>query len=213
MNMSIKILLALDIILNLYLWCMTEPFRSWLWQGCTKTVICLWSVTVRVANHSAGLCRRGWHLKTATSIFIREWHHCNYFGVELRFVEGQLKYVVKQQYPTATGIEVREIVKDSLIAAVASIENPHGYPEEYDFKDIQNLGDIISGNKSRLDEKTKHKSVKVALELQGTNLFDALVSKFPDAQLRVLEALEEIKEDTKNDSPSNPHYRKFIRDC
>lgn len=213
MNMPMKILLASDIILNLYLWCMTEPFRSWLWQGCTKTVICLWSVTVRVANHSAGLCRRGWHLKTATSIFIREWHHCNYFGVELRFVEGQLKYVVKQQYPTATGIEVREIVKDSLIAAVASIENPHGYPEEYDFKDIQNLGDIISGNKSRLDEKTKHKSVKVALELQGTNLFDALVSKFPDAQLRVLEALEEIKEDTKNDSPSNPHYRKFIRDC
>ena len=108
---------------------------------------------------------------------------------------------------------MREIVRDSLIAAVSSIENPHGYPEEYDFKDIQNLGDIISGNKSRLDEKTKHKSVKVALELQGTNLFDALVSKFPDAQLRVLEALEEIKEDTKNNSSSNSHYRKFIRDC
>ena len=152
-------------------------------------------------------------MKTAVSIFIKEWHHCNYFGVELRFVGGQLKYVVKQQYPTATGIEVREIVRDSLIAAVSSIENPHGYPEEYDFKDIQNLGDIISGNKSRLDEKTKHKSVKVALELQGTNLFDALVSKFPDAQLRVLEALEEIKEDTKNNSSSNSHYRKFIRDC
>lgn len=213
MNMPIKILLALDIILNLYLWCMTEPFRSWLWQGCTKTVICLWFVTVRVANSSAGLCRRGWHLKTATSIFIREWHHCNYFGVELRFVKGQLKYVVKRQYPTTTGIEVREIVTDSLIAAVASIENPHGYPEEYDFKDIQNLGDIISGNKSRLDEKTKHKSVKVALELQGTNLFDALVSKFPDAQLRVLEALEEIKEDTKNSNSSNANYRKFIRNC
>ena len=213
MNMPIKILLVSDIILNLYLWCMREPFRSWLWQGCTKTVICLWLVTVRVANNSAGLCRRGWHLKTVTGIFIREWHHCNYFGVELRFVKGQLKYVVKQQYPTATGIEVREIIKDSLIAAVASIENPHGYPEEYDFKDIQNLGDILSGNKSHLDEKTKHKSVKVALELQGTNLFDTLVGKFPDAQLRVLEALEEIKEDTPNNSSSNPHYRKFIRDC
>lgn len=213
MNMSIKILLASDIILNLYLWCMAEPFRSRLWQGCSKMVIFLWSVTVRVANHSAGLCRRGWHLKTATSIFIREWHHCNYFGVELRFVGGQLKYVVRQQYPTATGIEVREIVRDSLIAAVASIENPHGYPEEYDFKDIQNLGDILSGNKNRLDEKTKHKSVKVALELHDTNLFDALVGKFPDAQLRVLEALEEIKEDTKNNSFPNTKYRKFIREC
>ena len=173
MNMSIKILLALDIILNLYLWCMTEPFRSRLWQGCSKIAICLWSVIVSAANSSAGLCRRGWHLKTAASIFIREWHHCNYFGVELRFVKGQLKYVVKRQYPTATGIEVREIVTDSLIAAVASIENPHGYPEKYDFEDIQNLGEIISGNKSRLDEKTKHKSVKVALEPHGTNLFDA----------------------------------------
>ena len=86
-------------------------------------------------------------------------------------------------------------------------------PEKYDFEDIQNLGDIISGNKSRLDEKTKHKSVKVALELQGTNLFDALVSKFPNAQLRVLEALEEIREETKNNSSSNINYRKFIRDC
>ena len=213
MNMPMKILLALDIILNLYLWCMTEPFRSRLWRGCSKTVKCLWSVIVSVANSSAGLCRRGWHLKTATSIFIREWHHCNYFGVELRFVKGQLKYVVKRQYSTATGIEVREIVRDSLIAAVSSIENPHGYPEEYDFKDIQNLGEIISGNKSRLDEKTKHKSVKVALELHDTNLFDALVSRFPDAQLRVLEALEEIREDTKNNSASNINYRKFIRDC
>lgn len=213
MNMPVKILLASDIILNLYLWCMTEPFRSWLWQGCSKMAILLWSVIVSVANSSAGLCRRGWHLKTATSIFIREWHHCNYFGVELRFVKGQLKYVVKRQYPTATGHEVKEIVTDSLIAAVSSIENPHGYPEEYDFKDIQNLGDIISGNKSRLDEKTKHKSIKVALELQGTNLFDALVSKFPDAQLRVLEALEEIREDTQNSSSSNINYRKFIRDC
>lgn len=213
MNMSIKILLVSDIILNLYLWCMTEPFRSWLWQGCSKMAICLWFVTIRFVNHSAGLCRRGWHMKTAVSIFIKEWHHCNYFGVELRFVGGQLKYVAKQEYPTATGIEVREIVRGSLIAAVSSIENPHGYPEEYDFKDIQNLGDIIWGNKSRLDEKTKHKSVKVALELQGTNLFDALVSKFPDAQLRVLEALEEIKEDTKSNSSSNSHYRNFIRDC
>lgn len=208
-----KILFVSDIILNLYLWCMTEPFRSWLWQGCSKIVIFLWSVTISVANNSTGLCRRGWHLKTATSIFIREWHHCNYFGVELRFVEGQLKYVAKQQYPTATGVEVREIVTDSLIAAVSSIENPHGYPEEYDFKDIQNLGDIISGNKSRLDEKSKRKSVKVALELHDTNLFDALVSRFPDAQLKVLEALEEIKEDTKNNSSSNTNYRKFIRDC
>lgn len=213
MNIPMKILLALDIILNLYLWCMTEPFRSRLWQGCSKTVICLWSVIVSVANSSAGLCRRGWHLKTATSIFIREWHHCNYFGVELRFVEGQLKYVVKRQYPTATGFEVREIVTDSLIAAVASIENPHGYPEKYDFEDIQNLGEIISGNKSRLDEKTKQKSVKVALGLHDTNLFDALVSRFPDAQLRVLEALEEIREDTQNSSSSNINYRKFIRDC
>ena len=116
-------------------------------------------------------------------------------------------------YSTATGIEVKEIVTDSLIAAVASIENPHGYPEKYDFEDIQNLGEIISGNKSRLDEKTKHKSVKVALELHDTNLFDALVSRFPDAQLRVLEALEEIREDTKNNSASNINYRKFIRDC
>ena len=213
MNMTMKILLASDIILNLYLWCMTEPFRSWLWQGCSKMAISLWSVVVRVANHSTGFCKRGWNMKTAVSLFVKEWHHCNYFGVELRFVGGQLKYVVRQQYPTATGIEVREIVRNSLIAAVSSIENPHGYPEEYDFKDIQNLGDIISGNKSRLDEKTKHKSVKVALELQGTNLFDALVSKFPDAQLRVLEALEEIKEDTKSNSSSNSHYRKFIRDC
>lgn len=213
MNMPMKILLASDIILNLYLWCMTEPFRSWLWQECSKMAILLWSVTIRVTNHSAGLCRRGWHMKTAMGIFLREWHHCNYFGVELRFVGGQLKYVAKQQYPTAAGIEVKEIVTDSLIAAVASIENPHGYPEEYDFEDIQNLGEIISGNKSRLDEKTKHKSVKVALELQGTNLFDALVSKFPDAQLRVLEALEEIREDTKNSSSSNINYRKFIRDC
>ena len=198
MNMTMKILLASDIILNLYLWCMTEPFRSWLWQGCSKMAISLWSVVVRVANHSTGFCKRGWHMKTAVSLFVKEWHHCNYFGVELRFVGGQLKYVVRQQYPTATGIEVREIVRNSLIAAVSSIEN---------------LGDIISGNKSRLDEKTKHKSVKVALELQGTNLFDALVSKFPDAQLRVLEALEEIKEDTKSNSSSNSHYRKFIRDC
>ena len=208
-----KILLVLDIILNLYLWCMTVPFRSRLWQGCSKMVIRLWSVIVSVANSSAGLCRRGWHLKTATGIFIREWHHCNYFGVELRFVKGQLKYVVKRQYPTATGIEVREIVTDSLIAAVASIENPHGYPEKYDFEDIQNLGEIISGNKSRLDEKTRRKSVKVALELHDTNLFDALVSRFPDAQLRVLEALEEIREDTQNSSSSNINYRKFIRDC
>jgi hypothetical protein len=213
MNMPMKILLASDIILNLYLWCMTEPFRSRLWQGYSKTAICLWSVTVSVANSSAGLCRRGWHLKTATGIFIREWRHCNYFGVELRFVKGQLKYVVKRQYPTAMGLEVKEIVRDSLIAAVASIENPHGYPEKYDFEDIQNLGDIISGNKSRLDEKTKHKSVKVALELQGTNLFDALVSRFPDAQLKVLEALEKIREDTKNNNSSNINYRKFIRDC
>ena len=176
-------------------------------------VIFLWSVILSVADSSAGLCRRGWHLKTATSIFIIEWHHCNYFGVELRFVKGQLKYVVKRQYSTATGIEVKEIVTDSLIAAVASIENPHGYPEKYDFEDIQNLGEIISGNKSRLDEKTKHKSVKVALELHDTNLFDALVSRFPDAQLRVLDALEEIREDTKNNSASNINYRKFIRDC
>ena len=88
-----------------------------------------------VADSSAGLCRRGWHLKTATSIFIIEWHHCNYFGVELRFVKGQLKYVVKRKYSTATGIEVKEIVTDSLIAAVASIENPHGYPEKYDFEE------------------------------------------------------------------------------
>lgn len=211
--MSIKILLASDIILNLYLWCMTEPFRSWLWQGCSKMTISFWSVIISVANSSAGLCRRGWHLKTAIGIFIREWHHCNYFGVELRFVKGQFKYVVKRQYPTATGIEMREIVRDSLIAAVSSIENPHGYPEEYDFKDIQNLGDILSGNKNRLDEKTKHKSVKVALELHDTNLFDALVSKFPDAQLRVLEALEEIKEDTKSNSFPNTKYRKFIREC
>lgn len=213
MNITMKILLVSDIILNLYLWCITEPFRSRLWQGCSKMVIFLWSVILSVADSSAGLCRRGWHLKTATSIFIREWHHCNYFGVELRFVKGQLKYVVKRQYSTATGIEVKEIVTDSLIAAVASIENPHGYPEKYDFEDIQNLGEIISGNKSRLDEKTKHKSVKVALELHDTNLFDALVSRFPDEQLRVLEALEEIREDTKNNSASNINYRKFIRDC
>lgn len=213
MNIPMKILLVSDIILNLYLWCMTEPFRNWLWQGCSKIVIFLWSVTVRGANNSAGLCRKGWRMKTAMGIFVREWHHCNYFDVELRFVKGHLKYVAKRQYPTATGIEVREIVRDSLIAAVASIENPHGYPEGYDFKDIQNLGDIISGNKSRLDEKTKRKSVKVALELHDTNLFDALVSRFPDAQLRVLEALEEIKEDTKNNSSSNTNYRKFIRDC
>lgn len=213
MNMPMKILLASDIILNLYLWCMTEPFRSWLWQGCSKMVTYLWSVAVRTANHSAGLCRRGWHMKTAVSIFIKEWHHCNYFGVELRFVKGQLKYVAKQQYPAAAGIEVKEIVTDSLIAAVASIENPHGYPEKYDFEDIQNLGEIISGNKSRLDEKTKHKSVKVALELHDTNLFDTLVSRFPDAQLRVLEALEEIREDTKVNGVSNGNYRKFIRDC
>ena len=212
MNMAMKILLASDIILNLYLWCMTEPFRSWLWHGCSKMAICLWSVTIRIANNSAGLCSRGWHLKTAMSIFIKEWRHCNYFGVELRFVEGQLKYVVKQQYPTATGIGVREIVKDSLIAAVSSIENPHGYTEEYDFEDIQNLGYIISGNKGKLNEKTIRRGVGAALELQGTNLFDALVSKFPDAQLRVLEASEEIKEDTNNNS-SNTHYRKFIRDC
>ena len=151
--------------------------------------------------------------ENSQGIFIREWRHCNYFGVELRFVKGQLKYVVKRQYPTAMGLEVKEIVRDSLIAAVASIENPHGYPEKYDFEDIQNLGDIISGNKSRLDEKTKHKSVKVALELQGTNLFDALVSRFPDAQLKVLEALEKIREDTKNNNSSNINYRKFIRDC
>lgn len=200
MNIPMKILLTSDIILNLSLWCMTEPFRSWLWQECSKMGILLWSVTIRVTNNSAGLCRRGWH-------------HCNYFGVELRFVGGQLKYVAKQQYPTAAGIEVKEIITDSLIAAVASIENPHGHPEKYDFEDIQNLGEIISGNKSRSDEKTKHKSVKVALELQGTNLFDTLVSKFPDAQLRVLEALEETREDTKNSSSSNINYRKFIRDC
>lgn len=213
MNMPMKILLASDIILNLYLWCMIEPFRSWLWQGCSKMAIYFWCIAVKVKNYAAGFFRKGWRMKTAMSIFVREWHHCNYFGVELRFVKGQLKYVVKRQYPTATGIEVREIVRDSLIAAVASIENHHGYPEGYDFKDIQNLGDIISGNKSRLDEKTRRKSVKVALELHDTNLFDALVSKFPDAQLRVLEALEEIKEDSKVNGVSNINYRKFIRDC
>lgn len=103
MNITMKILLVSDIILNLYLWCITEPFRSRLWQGCSKMVIFLWSVILSVADSSAGLCRRGWHLKTATSIFIREWHHCNYFGVELRFVKGQLKYVVKRQYLSCHG--------------------------------------------------------------------------------------------------------------
>lgn len=213
MNMPMKILLASDIILNLYLWCMTEPFRSWLWQGCSKMAIYFWCIAVKVKNYAAGFFRRGWHMKTAVSIFVKEWHHCNYFGVELRFVKGQLKYVAKRQYPTATGIEVREVVRDSLIAVVSSIENPHGYLEDYDFEDIQNLGHIISGNKGKLNEKTIRRGVGAALELQGTNLFDALVSKFPDAQLRVLEALEEIKEDTKNNSSSNTHYRKFIRDC
>lgn len=213
MSMPIKILLVSGIILNLYLWCMTEPFRSWLWHGCSKMAISLWSVTVRMANNSAGLCRRGWQMKTAMGIFIQEWHHCNYYGVELRFVGGQLKYVARQQYLTATGVEVREIVRNSLIAVVSSIENPHGYTEEYDFEDIQNLGCIISGNKGKLNEKTIRRSVDAALELHDTNLFDALAAKYPDAQLRVLEALEEIKEDTKNDSSSNTNYKKFIRDC
>ena len=152
-------------------------------------------------------------MKTAASIFIREWHHCNYFGVEMRFVGGHLKYVARQQYPTATGIEVREVVRDSLIAVVSLLENPQGYWEEYDFGDIENLGHIISGNKGRLDQKTMRRGVDAALELHGTTLFDALVSRFPDAQLRVLEALEEIKEDTKGNNSSNTNYRKFIRDC
>ncbi len=103
MNIPMKILLASDIILNLYLWCMTEPFRSWLWQGCSKMAICLWSVTVRIANHSAGLCRRGWHMKAAVSIFIKEWHHCNYFGVELRFVGGTTQVCRQATIPDRYG--------------------------------------------------------------------------------------------------------------
>lgn len=170
-------------------------------------------MTVKVKNYAAGFCRRGWRMKTAMCIFIREWHHCNYFGVEMRFVGGQLKYVAKQRYPTATGIEVREIVRDSLIAVVSLLENPQGYREEYDFGDIDNLGHIISGNKGSLDEKMMRRGVGAALDLYDTNLFDALVSRFPDAQFRVLEALEEIKEDAKGNGFSNSNYRKFIRDC
>lgn len=214
MNTVIKLLLAADIILNLYLWCMTEPFRDWLWRIFSKTGLFFWTIVAKAANKSIGLYQKGWRVKKMVSVFLKEWHYCEHFGVELRIVEGRFKYIVKKRYLTDSGIEVREIVNNSLIAAISLTENPHGYVEEYDFEDIQCMCHIISGKKDNLNETKMRRGVGAALELYNTSFFDAIVSKYPEAQLRVLKALEDIKEDdSKLTASGNQDYRKFIRTC